>query len=130
MATSRQTFAFSRDSEDLHSAPTMIFSSHHFLYNALGALPFSKYLYHINETTGSPVNCVWFTAFGAILLGLLAFAGSSAIGAIFSLSVACQYVVYSIPITARYLGGKEFTPGPFHLGVFVSYSHLPRALLI
>jgi amino acid transporter len=68
---------------------------------------------------------VWLSAVGAILLGLLAFAGPSAINAIFSLAVACQYVVYSIPISARFLGGKEFKRGPFHLGVFVNSPFLP-----
>ncbi|KAJ7847536.1 amino acid/polyamine transporter I [Mycena leptocephala] len=95
-AASRQTWAFSRD----------------------GALPFSPFFHRINSVTGTPVNCVWLSAVGAILLGLLAFAGPSAINAIFSLAVACQYVVYSIPISARFLGGKEFKRGPFHLGVF------------
>ncbi|KAJ7490941.1 APC amino acid permease [Mycena latifolia] len=95
-ASSRQTWAFSRD----------------------GALPFSPFFRRINTGTGTPVNCVWLSAVGAILLGLLAFAGPSAINAIFALAVACQYVVYSIPISARFLGGKEFKRGPFHLGIF------------
>ncbi|KAJ6552791.1 amino acid/polyamine transporter I [Mycena capillaripes] len=95
-ASSRQTWAFARD----------------------GALPFSSVFHRINSTTGTPVNCVWLSGVGAIILGLLAFAGPSAINAIFSLAVACQYVVYSIPISARFLGGKEFRRGPFHLGIF------------
>ncbi|KAJ7753415.1 APC amino acid permease [Mycena maculata] len=95
-ASSRQTWAFARD----------------------GALPFSRFFRRINSTTGTPVNCVWLSSVGAILLGLLAFAGPSAINAIFSLAVACQYVVYCIPISARFLGGKEFKRGPFHLGIF------------
>ncbi|KAJ7142136.1 APC amino acid permease [Mycena crocata] len=95
-SSSRQTWAFARD----------------------GALPLSPFFHRINSTTRTPVNCVWFSAVGAIFLGLLVFAGPSAINAIFSLAVACQYVVYSIPIAARFLGGKQFTRGPFHLGIF------------
>ncbi|KAJ7700705.1 APC amino acid permease [Mycena rosella] len=95
-ASSRQTWAFARD----------------------GALPFSSFFHRINSTTGTPVNCVWMCAGSAILLGLLAFAGPTAINAIFSLAVACQYIAYSIPISARFLGGKEFKRGPFHLGIF------------
>jgi len=93
---SRQIFAFSRD----------------------GGLPFSKWLYNINRSTHAPVNCVWFAAFLSLLLGLLAFAGPAAIGAVFSLVVAGQYVAYSIPISARFLGGKPLRPGPFSLGAF------------
>ena len=98
IASSRQTFAFSRD----------------------GALPGSKYLYRINSITGTPVNCVWFGAFVGYLLGLLAFAGQAAIGAIFSLGVAAQYTAYTIPIASRFIFKNDFKPGPFSLGILVS----------
>ncbi|KAF8999307.1 amino acid/polyamine transporter I [Cyathus striatus] len=94
MAASRQSFAFSRD----------------------GALPLSRLLYKINGTTGTPVNCVIFCAFGAMLLGLLSFAGPVAIGAIFSMGVVCQYISYSVPIAARFVGGNTFMPGSFYMG--------------
>lgn len=70
LAASRQSFAFSRD----------------------GALPFSKWLYRMNNYTGTPVNTVWFVAVFSIILGLLAFAGDAAINAIFSMSVTALYV--------------------------------------
>lgn len=91
---SRQSFAFARD----------------------GALPFSRYLYRINPYTLTPVNCVWFTTFAALALGLLSFAGSAAIGAVFTLCVTAQYLAYCIPITARYAFKNGFRPGPFTLG--------------
>ncbi|KIP07828.1 hypothetical protein PHLGIDRAFT_29863 [Phlebiopsis gigantea 11061_1 CR5-6] len=95
MATtcSRQIFAFSRD----------------------GGLPLSRYLYRMNRHTHTPVNCVWFACAVALLLGLLAFAGPLAIGAIFTLVVTGQYVAYSIPIACRFLGGAPWAPGPFSL---------------
>ncbi|EJF60127.1 APC amino acid permease [Dichomitus squalens LYAD-421 SS1] len=96
LAASRQSFAFSRD----------------------GALPFSGWLYRMNGYTRTPVNTVWFVAVLAMLLGLLAFAGTSAINAVFALSVTALYVAYSIPIAARFLGENDFTPGPFNLGRF------------
>jgi hypothetical protein len=65
------------------------------------------------------VNAVWCTAFLAMLLNLLAFAGLAAIGAVFSLAVIGQYLAYSIPITARFVGGQPFTPGPVNLGKWV-----------
>jgi len=94
LAASRQSFAFSRD----------------------GALPGSSWLYRMNGYTKTPVNTVFFTCGFSLLLGLLAFAGAQAIGAIFSLSVVALYVAYSIPIAARFLGQNDFVPGPFTLG--------------
>ena len=98
LAASRQSFAFARD----------------------GALPFSRYLYVMNKRTGTPVNTVWFAVLIALLLGLLAFAGTSAVDAIFSLGVAGVYIAYSIPIAARFIFENDFKPGPFNLGAWVS----------
>ncbi|KIJ60463.1 hypothetical protein HYDPIDRAFT_98646 [Hydnomerulius pinastri MD-312] len=103
LAASRQSFAFARD----------------------GALPFSSILYRMNSFTGTPVNTVWFVAIIAIILGLLAFAGTLAINAIFAISVTALYVAYSIPIAARFIFKNNFKPGPFNLGVF----SLPVAII-
>ncbi|KIJ18187.1 PF00324 AA_permease [Paxillus involutus ATCC 200175] len=103
LAASRQSFAFARD----------------------GALPFSSILYRMNSFTGTPVNTVWFVAGIAIILGLLAFAGSEAINAIFAISVTALYVAYAIPISARFIFNNNFKPGPFTLGVF----SLPVAII-
>ncbi|KAG2355097.1 amino acid/polyamine transporter I [Suillus spraguei] len=96
LASSRQTFAFSRD----------------------GALPFSSFLYRMNSFTKTPVNTVWFVAVISIILGLLSFAGAQAINAIFALSVTGLYIAYSIPIIARFVFKNNFRPGPFNLGIF------------
>ncbi|KAI0319540.1 amino acid/polyamine transporter I [Amylostereum chailletii] len=91
---SRQIFAFSRD----------------------GALPFSGIIRRVDPRTRAPIFAVWFAVAVAALLGLLAFAGANAIGAIFSLVVAAQFVAYAIPISARFWGKNKFRPGPFRLG--------------
>jgi len=96
LAASRQTFAFSRDS----------------------ALPFSTWLYRMNGYTKTPVNTVVFDGLIALLLGLLVFAGTQAINAIFGISIVGLYIAYAIPIAARFLGTNNFQPGPFSLGVF------------
>ncbi|PFH48189.1 hypothetical protein AMATHDRAFT_150477 [Amanita thiersii Skay4041] len=93
---SRQIFAFARD----------------------GGMPLSQWLYNVDHRTHSPITCVWFAVFLSFLLGLLAFAGDAAIGAVFSLVVVGQYVAYSIPIVSRFLIGKEIKRGPFSLGCF------------
>ena len=107
---SRQIFAFSRD----------------------GGLPFSRIVRRVNSRTRTPIYAVWFSALMSALLGLLSFAGNSAISAVFALVVAGQYVAYGIPISARFLGDNEFKPGPFSLGRAVSRDgpHRPRCLLM
>ncbi|KAF9043782.1 amino acid transporter [Hymenopellis radicata] len=94
---SRQIFAFSRD----------------------GGLPFSRWIYFVNPGTGTPTHAVWTCGALVLLLGAIAFAGPSAIGAVFSLVVTSQYVSYMIPITARFVvkREKETKPGPFSLGI-------------
>ncbi|KAF9254651.1 amino acid transporter [Marasmius fiardii PR-910] len=94
--SSRQVFAFSRDA---------------------GALPFAKYLYHINKSQGIPTRCVWFSAICGTLLALIPLAGAAASGAIFALAVVGQYVCNTTVILARWLGPGEFKHGPFDLGI-------------
>ncbi|KAL1751502.1 amino acid permease-domain-containing protein [Schizophyllum commune] len=94
IAGSRQIFAFSRDH----------------------GLPFSGLLYNMNPRTKTPVHAVCFVALFALLLGLISFAGSVAITAVFTMSVVCQYIGFTIPIVARWVGGTKFVPGPFSLG--------------
>ncbi|KLT42467.1 amino acid transporter [Cutaneotrichosporon oleaginosum] len=100
LPSSRQAFAFSRD----------------------GALPFSKYWYHVDSWSGTPVRTVWLVTFCAMPLGLLAFADPvdlAAINAIFCLNIMGLYVAYGIPIGARVLWGKSLLkPGPWYLGKF------------
>ncbi|KNZ71878.1 hypothetical protein J132_05703 [Termitomyces sp. J132] len=96
LAASRQTFAFSRDS----------------------ALPFSSWLYHMNNYTKTPVNTVIFDGMLSIALGCLVFAGEQAINAAFAISVVGSYIAYAIPISARFLGKNDFKPGAFTLGAF------------
>lgn len=96
LAASRQTFAFSRDH----------------------ALPFSSWLYRMNSYTKTPVNTVLYDAAGALALGLLSFAGTSATNAIFSISIVAPYIAYAIPVVARFTGDNNFKPGPFTMGIF------------
>ncbi|KAI0659058.1 amino acid permease-domain-containing protein [Cubamyces menziesii] len=103
MVASRQLFAFARDR----------------------AAPFSRFVYRVNRRTGTPVNAVWCCAFVALLLGLLVFAGPATYSAIFGVALLGQYTAFSIPMAARFLGGKRWHPGPFDLGRF----GLPVAIL-
>jgi amino acid transporter len=94
---SRQTFAFARD----------------------GAIPFSQYFYRINSYTNTPVNTVWLDALLALAIGLLAFASTQAIDAVFTLAVTSSYISYITPIVTRFAFKNDFKPGPFNLGRWV-----------
>ena len=78
----------------------------------------------MNKTTGTPVNTVWAAATVALLLGLLVFAGTQAINAVFALSVTGIYIACGTPIAARWIWRKEngFKDGAFSLGIFVRCS--------
>ncbi|KAL0577548.1 hypothetical protein V5O48_004446 [Marasmius crinis-equi] len=95
-ACSRQIFAFTRD----------------------GALPFSAWVYRVDERTRAPIRSVWFSAFLTMLLGLITFAGANAINAVFALVITGQYTAYAIPVAARWMGGKDFKPGPVNFGAW------------
>ncbi|THV04571.1 amino acid transporter [Dendrothele bispora CBS 962.96] len=99
MAGSRQIFAFSRDH----------------------GLPLSGVLYNINSRTGTPVHAVFFCALLSLLLGLISFAGPVAISAVFTMSVACQYIGLVTPMIARFVGGTQFVYGPFNLGALSGF---------
>ena len=97
IAASRVTFAYARD----------------------GCFPLSKYWSHVNPKTKTPVNAVWFNAVIGILLVLLIFAGSVAIGALFSVGAIAAFVAFTIPIFIRvFLVGNRFRAGPWNLGKF------------
>lgn len=99
LASSRQVFAFSRD----------------------GALPFSRWIYRINNYTLTPVNPAWFSTLISALLGLLGLINAAAVSAIFALSVIGAAIAYFIPIFLRLIGPKEnFKPGQWYLGDFWS----------
>ena len=73
----------------------------------------------MNSYTKTPVNTVWFCCTISILLGLLAFAGQQAIGAIFTLSISSLYIAYIIPIATRFVFKNDYKPGSFDLGRWV-----------
>ncbi|KIJ34521.1 hypothetical protein M422DRAFT_263285 [Sphaerobolus stellatus SS14] len=120
-------FCMGNDTANIVDSPigqpmaTILFKS----FGQKGTLAVWAFVVVVHPRTHSPIYCVWFAAFMSLLLRLLAFAGASVIGAVFSLVVAGQYVAYSIPISARFLGGNKIKPGPFSLGMF----SLPVAIL-
>ncbi|KAF8914519.1 amino acid permease-domain-containing protein [Mucidula mucida] len=98
----------------------MVCANSIFAFSRDGGLPFSRWIYFVDPRTGTPTHAVWTCGALVLLLGAIAFAGPSAIGAVFSLVVTSQYVSYMIPITARFVvkREREIKPGPFSLGIF------------
>jgi len=97
VAASRVTFAYARDD----------------------CFPFSSWIKQVNKHTYTPVNAVWFNTVIGILLLLLIFGGSVAIGAIFSVGAIAAMVAFTIPIFIRvFFVGDRFRRGPWHLGKF------------
>lgn len=95
VAASRVTFAYARD----------------------GCFPFSWWISRVNRQTQTPVNAVWFNTVIGILMTLLIFGGTVAIGAIFSIAAVATYVAFTIPIFIRvFFVGNRFRPGPWNLG--------------
>lgn len=96
VATSRQTWAFSRD----------------------GALPFSHFFRPISRRFGYiPLRAIWGSVLVASVLGLLSLIAPVAAQALFSLAIAGNYVAWGIPIFARVMWGQhKFKPGPFYTG--------------
>jgi amino acid permease (GABA permease) len=93
-ANSRMIYAFSRD----------------------GALPGSAFWHRINHRTRTPTNAVWLAVVGAFILALPYLKSSTAYAAVTSIAAIGLYVAYVIPVFLRVLKGRDFEPGPWHLG--------------
>lgn len=97
VAASRVTYAYARDD----------------------CFPYSNIWKKVNQTTQTPVNAVILNAVLGILMCLLILAGTTAIGALFSIGAIAQFVAFAIPIAIRvFFVGSRFRRGPWHLGAF------------
>ncbi|OAD79505.1 hypothetical protein PHYBLDRAFT_139540 [Phycomyces blakesleeanus NRRL 1555(-)] len=97
LGSSRMVYAFARD----------------------GAMPFSKWLSHVNERTQTPIYAVWGNVVFAVIVGLLFIVNETAFNAIVSINTIASSLAYLIPIALRLtVARKTFVRGPFHLGPF------------
>ncbi|KAJ5776851.1 amino-acid permease [Penicillium odoratum] len=95
VAASRVTYAYARDD----------------------CFPLSKYWKMVNKTTQTPVNAVVLNTVLGCLMCLLVLAGTTAIGALFSIGAIAQFVAFIIPIFIRvFFVGNRFRKGPWNLG--------------
>ncbi|KAF4950342.1 hypothetical protein F66182_18497 [Fusarium sp. NRRL 66182] len=95
IAASRVTYAYARDD----------------------CFPLSGLWKQVNNRTQTPVNAVILNGVLGILMCLLIFGGTVAIGALFSIGAIAQFIAFAIPIAIRvFIVGDRFKPGPWNLG--------------
>ncbi|MFD7709189.1 amino acid permease [Streptomyces sp. NPDC059786] len=93
-AASRMVYAFSRD----------------------GALPFSSTWRRVKRHT--PIAAVWLSVGVALVLALPSLYSPTAYAAVTAINVIGITPAYAIPVYLRLRAGRDFTPGPWHLGAF------------
>lgn len=87
-----------------------------FAYSRDGALPGSRWWSQVNKRTGTPVYATWGILLISALLGLLMFAGSVAIGAVFSIGAMAQYTSFTFPVFLKLVFDRgQFKPGTSYL---------------
>jgi amino acid transporter len=90
-----------------------------FAYSRDGAIPGSRWWSRVNHKTHTPVFATWGVLTVAALLGLLMFAGTTAINAVFTIGAIAQYTAFTTPIALKLFFNKgRFRPGPWQLGKF------------
>ncbi|KAI7970388.1 hypothetical protein EIK77_006233 [Talaromyces pinophilus] len=95
IAASRVTYAYARDD----------------------CFPFSGVWKQVNTRSQTPINAVILNGVLGILMCLLIFGGTVAIGALFSIGAIAQFIAFAIPIAIRvFIVGDRFKPGPWNLG--------------
>ncbi|MEY4948735.1 MAG: hypothetical protein RL698_946, partial [Pseudomonadota bacterium] len=75
-----------------------------------------NFRHRIDPHTRTPTNAVWLAAAGAFLLGLPYLWNATAYAAVTSIAVIGLYTAYVLPTWLRLLRGRDFEPGPWHLG--------------
>jgi amino acid transporter len=73
----------------------------YFAYARDGAMPFSKWLSHVNHITKTPVNATLAFCVRISLLGLISVGSMTALNGLFSGSALAGSVAYLIPVLMR-----------------------------
>ncbi|KAK6071995.1 choline transport protein [Seiridium cupressi] len=90
----------------------------YFAYARDGALPFAKWLSHVNRTTRTPVNATIALSTVFALIGLISLGSTTALQAFFSGSSISGAIAYLMPVLMRCINenNPDYKPGPFNLG--------------
>lgn len=90
-----------------------------YAYGRDDCLPLSHIIKRVNTRTQTPVNAVWYNTTIGMVMVLLIFGGTIAVGALFSIAAVAAFVAFTIPIFIRvFFVGDRFRPGPWNLGKF------------
>lgn len=83
-------------------------------------LPYYKFWYNLNETTGAPIRCVWLICLINSLLVLINLGSTIAMNAIFSACAICTDWSYVIAIFFYAINREKMNVerGPFNMGKF------------
>jgi amino acid transporter len=73
----------------------------YFAYARDGALPFSKFLSHVNDTMKTPVNSTFTLCMIVALLGSISVGSTTALNGLFSGSALAGAVAYLMPVLMR-----------------------------
>eukprot|EP00668_Euglena_longa_P002926 GGOE01003421.1.p1 GENE.GGOE01003421.1~~GGOE01003421.1.p1 ORF type:complete len:593 (-),score=64.47 GGOE01003421.1:463-2208(-) len=97
---------------NLTSAARMVYS-----FSRDGALPFSKFWYHVDPWTGSPVRSIVLSVVISFLFGVPGLFSTAVLNALFSLTAVGLMASYIIAIFLRItISRKTFRPAEFNLG--------------
>eukprot|EP00667_Euglena_gracilis_P005024 EG_transcript_5049 len=97
---------------NLTSAARMVYS-----FSRDGALPLSRFWYHVNRRTGSPVRAIVLCVVISFLVGVPGLANDTVLGALFSLTATGLLASYIIAIFLRITVSRHtFVPAEFNLG--------------
>lgn len=92
-----------------------------FAYSRDGALPGSRWWSKVDRRTKTPVFATWAILGVSALLGLLMFAGPTAIGAVFSIGAIAQYTSFTFPVALKLLFNQgRFKPGTCLMSMHVA----------
>ncbi|KAK5121336.1 hypothetical protein LTR85_005502 [Meristemomyces frigidus] len=89
-----------------------------YAYARDGALPFHKFLSHVNAVTKTPMNATLTLSTFFALIGLIMLGSQSALQTYFSGSSVAGAVAYLMPVLMRciYEDNPDYIPGPWTLG--------------
>ncbi|GAB7346952.1 hypothetical protein MBLNU459_g2010t2 [Dothideomycetes sp. NU459] len=96
-----------------------------FAYSRDGALPGSRFWRKVDRRTKTSVLATWGILTVSALLGLLMFAGPTAIGAVFSIGAIAQYTSFTFPIAPKLF----FDRGRFKPGMLPTHPAYTRAII-
>ncbi|KUJ17104.1 amino acid permease [Mollisia scopiformis] len=89
-----------------------------FAYARDGALPFQRWMSHVNRVTKTPINATVALCISVSLVGLISLGSSTALNAFFAGSSLAGAIAYLMPVLMRCINenNPDYHPGVFSMG--------------